>query len=69
MLEAEFAEAMEKTIPGNSDLLSHQLFLQSLLSFEQGSNSSRETLPTRNLACILRLIIFPVNMLTCLYHR
>lgn len=56
MMEAEFAEAMEKIVPGNSDLLSHRLFLQGMLSFEEESNSSRQTLPIRNLACILQKI-------------
>lgn len=53
MAEAEFADAMEKIVPGNFDLLSHQLFLQSLLA-QESSNSNRQTLPTKNLACILK---------------
>jgi hypothetical protein len=52
MVEAEFADAMEKIVPGNSDSLSHQLFLQSLSS-QESSDSSKRTLPIKNLACIL----------------
>ena len=56
MLEAEFAEAMEKIIPsfnGTLDLLSHQLFLQSLVTYQEKTDSNQQTLPIRNLACIL----------------
>ena len=52
MAEAEFADAMEKIAPGNLDLLSHRLFLQSLLA-QESSNSIKQTLPTKKLACIL----------------
>lgn len=53
MLEVEFAEAMEKNLSINSDLLCRRLFLQSLALFQQKEKQSRTTLPTRNLACIL----------------
>ena len=53
MLETEFAEAMEKLVPTASDVLCHRLFLQSLLLFQDKNDSSRQTLPTKNLACIL----------------
>ena len=66
MLEAEFAEAMEKIIPsfnGNLDLLSHQLFLQSLVL-----DSNQQTLSIRKLACILVPNIFTHRKLLCHYY-
>ena len=53
MLEAEFADAIEKLIPENTGLLGHRLFFQSLYSLQEKTNSNRQTLPIRNLACIL----------------
>ncbi len=55
MLEAEFAEAMEKAVPESSDLLSRRLFLQSLVLLQEKSDSGRQSLPVRNLACILKV--------------
>lgn len=56
MLEAEFAEAMERAVPESSDMLSHRLFLQSLAMLKEKSEPGRHSLPVRNLACILDLI-------------
>ena len=56
MLEAEFAEAMEKAVPESSDLLCHRLFLQSLAMFQEKTEICRQSLPVRNLACIFILL-------------
>lgn len=62
MLEAEFAEAIEKLVPENTGLLGHRLFFQSLYSLQEKTNSNRQTLPTRNLACILMYFLNSIKL-------
>lgn len=55
MLEVEFAEAISGIVPQVSDQLCRRLFLQSLAQYQEGDESSRETLPIKRLARILTL--------------
>lgn len=48
MLEGEFAEVLEQLVPLVPDHLLHRLFLQSRAQLQE----SRETTPTKRLACI-----------------
>ena len=53
MLEVEFADAMENIIDGYSSSLGRRLFLQSLKLVQDKESREQNSLPLRNLACIL----------------